>query len=154
MLSRKITSGVTLTRFMNATLRDVSKQHGPRCITTATRQTLSTNQFSISKRVIPAQEGATQISSHFQRSYATMSKNAELQQSSIFNVKDKIALVTGGGSGIGLMITQTLAVNGAKVYIVGRTEEKLDKVVEVHGKDISGQIIPIVGDVQTKDGVQ
>ena len=83
-----------------------------------------------------------------------MSNNAELQQSSIFNVKGKIALVTGGGSGIGLMITQTLAVNGAKVYIVGRTEEKLEKVVEAHGKDISGQIIPVVGDVQTKDGVQ
>ena len=83
-----------------------------------------------------------------------MSNNAELTQSNIFNVKGKIALVTGGGSGIGLMITQTLAVNGAKVYIVGRTKEKLDKVVEVHGKDIPGQIIPIVGDVQTKDGVQ
>jgi NADP-dependent 3-hydroxy acid dehydrogenase YdfG len=53
-----------------------------------------------------------------------------------------------------LMIAQTLAVNGAKVYIVGRTKEKLDKVVEVHGKDIAGQIIPIVGDVSTKDGVQ
>jgi NADP-dependent 3-hydroxy acid dehydrogenase YdfG len=66
----------------------------------------------------------------------------------------KVALVTGGGSGIGLMITQTLAVNGAKVYIAGRTEEKLQKVVEVHGKDISGQIIPLVADVSTKDGVQ
>jgi NADP-dependent 3-hydroxy acid dehydrogenase YdfG len=51
------------------------------------------------------------------------------------------------------MITQTLAVNGAKVYIVGRTEEKLQKVVEVHGQSISGQIIPIVGDISTKDGV-
>ncbi len=58
----------------------------------------------------------------------------------VFDVKGKIALVTGGGSGIGLMITQTLAVNGAKVYIVGRTEEKLEKVVEAHGKDIAGQV--------------
>ncbi|CAO2651119.1 Nn.00g094160.m01.CDS01 [Neocucurbitaria sp. VM-36] len=82
------------------------------------------------------------------------SNNAELTLGAVFDVKDKVALVTGGGSGIGLMITQTLAVNGAKVYIVGRTEEKLEKVVEVHGKDIAGQIIPIVGDVSTKDGVQ
>jgi NADP-dependent 3-hydroxy acid dehydrogenase YdfG len=83
-----------------------------------------------------------------------MSNNKDLTMDQVFNVKDKVALVTGGGSGIGLMITQTLAVNGAKVYIVGRTEEKLEKVVEVHGKDIPGQIIPIVGDVATKDGVQ
>ena len=40
-----------------------------------------------------------------------------------------------------------------KVYIVGRTEEKLEKVVEVHGQNIAGQIIPIVGDVSTKEGV-
>lgn len=83
-----------------------------------------------------------------------MSNNAELELGNVFDVKDKVALVTGGGSGIGLMITQTLAVNGAKVYIVGRTEEKLERVVEVHGKGIAGQIIPIVGDVASKEGVQ
>lgn len=88
-------------------------------------------------------------------SYSNMStNNAELTVNNVFNVKDKVALVTGGGSGIGLMITQTLAVNGAKVYIVGRTEEKLNTVVEVHGKDIAGQIVPIVGDVSKKDGVE
>lgn len=83
-----------------------------------------------------------------------MSNNADLELGSVFNVKDKVALVTGGGSGIGLMITQALAVNGAKVYICGRTEEKLDRVAEVHGKDIAGQIIPIQGDVSSKDGVE
>jgi len=82
-----------------------------------------------------------------------MSNNPEFQLNNVFDVKDKVALVTGGGSGIGLMCTQALAVNGAKVYIVGRTEEKLDRVAEVHGKDIAGHIIPIVGDVSDKDGV-
>jgi FlaA1/EpsC-like NDP-sugar epimerase len=77
-----------------------------------------------------------------QRNYANMppSNNPELQMGQVFDVKDKVALVTGGGSGIGLMITQTLAVNGAKVYIVGRTEEKLEKVVEAHGQNIAGQV--------------
>jgi NAD(P)-dependent dehydrogenase (short-subunit alcohol dehydrogenase family) len=83
-----------------------------------------------------------------------MSNNADFQLGEVFNVKDKVALVTGGGSGIGLMCTQALAVNGAKVYIVGRTEEKLDRVAEIYGKGISGQIIPIVGDVSTKEGAQ
>jgi len=83
-----------------------------------------------------------------------MSNNDQFQLGEVFNVKGKVALVTGGGSGIGLMITQALAVNGAKVYIVGRTEEKLERVVETHGKNIAGQIIPIVGDVSKKEGVE
>jgi len=82
------------------------------------------------------------------------SNNPEFQLGEVFNVKDKVALVTGGGSGIGLMCTQALAVNGAKVYIVGRTKEKLDQVVEAHGKNIAGQIIPLVGDVTDKEGVE
>ncbi|KAI9793172.1 MAG: hypothetical protein M1833_000812 [Piccolia ochrophora] len=83
-----------------------------------------------------------------------MSNNADFQLAEVFNVKDKVALVTGGGSGIGLMATQALAVNGAKVYIVGRTEEKLQNVVQAHGKDIAGEIIPLVGDVTDKEDVK
>ncbi len=64
-----------------------------------------------------------------------------------------VALVTGGGSGIGLMIVQALAINGAKVYITGRTEEKLEKVAEQYGKDIDGQIIPISADISKKSEV-
>ncbi|KAF1981681.1 NAD(P)-binding protein [Aulographum hederae CBS 113979] len=82
-----------------------------------------------------------------------MSNNHEFTLDSVFDVKGKVALVTGGGSGIGLMCVQALAVNGAKVYIVGRTEEKLDTVKETYGKDIAGEIIPIQGDVATKEGV-
>ncbi|KAK0647592.1 putative oxidoreductase [Lasiodiplodia hormozganensis] len=85
---------------------------------------------------------------------APTNNNQDFQLSEVFNVKNKVALVTGGGSGIGLMATQALAVNGAKVYIVGRTKEKLDKVVEVYGQDIPGEIIPLVGDVTDKEGVE
>ncbi|KAH6673486.1 hypothetical protein B0J14DRAFT_480895 [Halenospora varia] len=73
--------------------------------------------------------------------------------SEVFNVKGKVALVTGGGSGIGLMATQALAVNGAKVYIVGRTEEKLETVVKTHGQNIAGEIIPIVADITQKSEI-
>lgn len=51
------------------------------------------------------------------------------------------------------MCTQALAVNGAKVYITGRTQEKLDKVVEVHGKGIAGEIIPITSDITKKESI-
>ncbi|KAJ6602630.1 hypothetical protein DFH09DRAFT_1019764 [Mycena vulgaris] len=80
--------------------------------------------------------------------------NSDFQLSEVFNVKGKVALITGGGSGIGLMATQALSVNGAKVYIVGRTKEKLDTVVQKYGHNILGEIIPLVGDVTQKDGVQ
>lgn len=79
--------------------------------------------------------------------------NADFKVTELFNVKDKVALVTGGGSGIGLMITQALAVNGAKVYITGRTKEKLDTVAKEFGKDIPGQIIPIQADVSKKEEI-
>lgn len=52
------------------------------------------------------------------------------------------------------MATQALANNGAKVYITGRTKEKLDTVVEKYGKDVSGEIIAIQADISNKEGVQ
>lgn len=63
---------------------------------------------------------------------------------------DPVALITGGGSGIGLMAAQALAVNGAKVYIVGRTEEKLDRVCELYNADTAGEIIALKADITSK----
>lgn len=80
--------------------------------------------------------------------------NADFELNSLFDVKDKVALVTGGGSGIGLMAVQALAVNGAKVYVVGRTEEKLETVASTYGKGIAGQIIPLPGDVSDKNDIK
>ena len=51
------------------------------------------------------------------------------------------------------MATQALAVNGAKVYITGRTKAKLDNVVSTYGKNVSGEIIALPGDISTKEGV-
>lgn len=52
------------------------------------------------------------------------------------------------------MCVQALAVNGAKVYIVGRTEEKLQTVAETHGKNIAGEIIPLPGDITSKENIK
>jgi len=81
------------------------------------------------------------------------SSSAGFHRSQLFDLKGKVALVTGAGTGIGLMITQALAANGAKVYITGRTEDKLQKVVELYGSGIEGEIIPLPGDVTKKDDI-
>ena len=52
-----------------------------------------------------------------------------LEAHSLFSLSSKIALVTGGGTGIGLCAALALASNGAKVYISGRRKEKLDSAV-------------------------
>ncbi|KAL1844642.1 hypothetical protein VTK73DRAFT_2123 [Phialemonium thermophilum] len=81
-------------------------------------------------------------------------KNEAFKLENLFNVKGKVALITGGGSGIGLMATQALAVNGAKVYITGRTKEKLTRVAELYGKNIPGEIIPVAADITSKAEIQ
>ena len=79
--------------------------------------------------------------------------NEDFKLNKLFDVSGKVALVTGAGTGIGLMAAQALAVNGAKVYICGRTAEKLERVAEIYGKDISGQIIPVTADVSKKEDI-
>lgn len=50
----------------------------------------------------------------------------------------KVAVVTGGTSGIGLAIAQELVSQGAKVIITGRNAEKLSAAVETLGNDAEG----------------
>ncbi|KAI0160401.1 NAD(P)-binding protein [Xylariaceae sp. FL1272] len=62
----------------------------------------------------------------------------------LFNVKGYVAVVTGGGTGIGLMMSQALAANGAKVYITGRRQEVLENAAKSHHPTSNeGAIIPI-----------
>lgn len=55
----------------------------------------------------------------------------------------KIAVVTGGNSGIGLASAIRFAAEGAQVVIIGRRQEELDKAVDLIGPDA----IAIQGDI-------
>ncbi|KAI0138912.1 NAD(P)-binding protein [Hypoxylon sp. NC0597] len=82
---------------------------------------------------------------------ASQSTPVALGAENLFNVKDMIAVVTGGGTGIGLMITKALAANGAsKVYILGRRIQILQEAASQTGFNV----IPVACDVTSKDSLQ
>ncbi|KAI1841189.1 hypothetical protein JX265_013147 [Neoarthrinium moseri] len=70
----------------------------------------------------------------------------------LFNVDGLVAVITGGGSGLGLYAARALDANGAKaVYIVGRREQTLQDAAKT---GVNGTIIPVVGDVTDKESLR
>ncbi|ESK95792.1 short-chain dehydrogenase [Moniliophthora roreri MCA 2997] len=70
----------------------------------------------------------------------------------MYDLSGRVAVVTGGGTGIGLMIAKGLSANGAKVYITGRRAEVLQKAAESTPKE-DGEIIPLPMDVTDKQSI-
>ena len=50
----------------------------------------------------------------------------------------KVAVVTGGSDGIGLATAQAFAAEGAKVYVIGRRQDRLDEAVAQIGSGAVG----------------
>lgn len=62
---------------------------------------------------------------------------------SAFNLIGQTALITGGGTGLGLGMARCLATAGAKVVLVGRRKEELDRACD----EIGANAFALVGDV-------
>ncbi|KAI6111175.1 hypothetical protein F5141DRAFT_1003521, partial [Pisolithus sp. B1] len=77
----------------------------------------------------------------------------DLSVRTLFNVEGKIALVTGGGTGIGKTIASALALNGCKVYIAARNEARLKETAEELNARVPGSVYPITANLSNKAGV-
>ncbi|KAK4050496.1 hypothetical protein OIO90_005079 [Microbotryomycetes sp. JL221] len=76
----------------------------------------------------------------------------DLKTPKLFDVKGQVALVTGGGSGLGEMMATSLVQNGAKVFIASRKEKQLKEVAERLTKQGPGSCEYIIADISSKKG--
>lgn len=80
---------------------------------------------------------------------------------SVFSLEGKLALITGGGTGIGLGIAKAMIEAGARVVITGRREEVLQNAVKELGEQASYRVNDItdkaslpqlVADIENNEG--
>lgn len=64
-------------------------------------------------------------------------------------LEDKVAVVTGGNSGIGLAIAERFAAEGARVFLTGRRQEAIDAARD----QIDGDVTGVRADVSNADDV-
>jgi 3-oxoacyl-[acyl-carrier protein] reductase len=68
----------------------------------------------------------------------------------MLEIKDSVAVITGGGGGIGLAIAKYWIQNGGKVVIADVAEEMLQQA-EAELKDLDGEVAAVVCNVTDED---
>ncbi|KAI8093646.1 uncharacterized protein BX664DRAFT_111732 [Halteromyces radiatus] len=72
----------------------------------------------------------------------------------LFNIRNKVCLITGGGRGIGLMIAKGFVSAGAKVYISSRNGDVCHQVAKELTEQGPGQCFAIAADLQKLEDIQ
>src|SRR2546425_9740156 len=70
-------------------------------------------------------------------------KCSQERRNSLTKLEGKVAVITGGSSGIGLATARRFVAEGAYVYITGRRQRELDAAVRQIGKNVTA----VQGDV-------
>jgi NADP-dependent 3-hydroxy acid dehydrogenase YdfG len=68
-------------------------------------------------------------------------------------MKDRVALITGAGSGLGKAAGILLAREGARIGALGRTEDELEEVVE-EIKRFGGEAVALVADISRPEEME
>src|SRR3984893_18579733 len=87
---------------------------------------------------------------HCQRIYSTVLNASHLSKGVIMGkLEGKVAVITGGSSGLALASAKRFVEEGAYVFIVGRRQEALDEAVKLIGRNVTG----VRGDVSNLDAL-
>lgn len=76
-----------------------------------------------------------------------------IESRKLLQLKGKVALITGGSRGLGLVLARQLAKQGANVVICARSQDELDKAVE-QVRNLGGAITAFRCDVADKAAVE
>src|SRR5258708_29951524 len=80
-----------------------------------------------------------QFSSTAKEIYSTVLNSTDVPKGAIMGkLEGKVAVITGGSSGLALASAKRFVEEGAYVFITGRRQEQLDEAVKLIGRNVTG----------------